>query len=119
MQTLADVAVIVAGGDDSTSGSAGSERSLGGSSREASPSAPPEDPEAAAQRRLREDVVLMRATKIRAQRATKARRYGAFWKISPAGPEPRCALLCRACCPDAGDKNPGAAGHSKVCLVQP
>jgi hypothetical protein len=42
-----------------------------GSSREASPSEPPEDPELAAQRRLQEDVVLMQATKIRAQRATK------------------------------------------------
>lgn len=63
-------AVIAAGGNGSTSGSGGSERSPG-SSREASPSEPPEDPEAAAQRRLREDVVLMRATKIRAQRATK------------------------------------------------
>jgi hypothetical protein len=71
MHTLGIFAVPAAGGDGSTSGSDGSERSPGGSSREASPSEPPEDPEAAAERRLREDVVLMRATKIRAQRATK------------------------------------------------
>lgn len=52
---------------DNSGGSGGS----GGSSREASPLEPLEDPEVAAERRLQEDVVLMRALQIQATRSIK------------------------------------------------
>lgn len=62
--------------DGAQSGTPGSSREpsedrSGEFSREPSPSEPPEDPEVAAQRRLQDDVTLMQATKIRAQRAVK------------------------------------------------
>lgn len=59
-------------GERSEGGSEGdSDDNSEGEESEREPSGTPEDPEVAAQRRLEEDVVLMQATKIRAQRAVK------------------------------------------------